>query len=463
MPPNPEANMNMELENGWDNLIASYWSLSRTFWYLSIGDIRCLRSVNRKQMIAIDSFIQSMRGSIHSLIGKEAFVIVGSFLTMDDLRNFNSVSHGCRFSVRKYSSLLPRDVRSLVRSWCEEEKSAMLMYSFECYQHPHHEFSLYHPPILQLSLGPMAFDVATNKMRGRPLEEVQINSLPPQNLGRREPFVCAIDKSLVFYCGGKSYVEGEHTAPWLWMSPMHWNSDYSTTCALLDINAGMWRRLQQMPEPRAGGAACRIGHRVFVFGGIKPDLRDSERSFETIIFNRPPFAFVFDLHEERWVGDHGIQNFPGIHQECHAAISIGPDAGIIVSRQQVFALNITDGVWSRLPNIPVHVGRVVCCRVIGNSKQKSQRLVVIGRNSWALLAISSIRGEVSSKEQQWRMSPDLCGSGLPNVALFCGDSVRVFSGNSWTSMECDIFSRTLFYNGFIRGDSNFVDFVEYSL
>ena len=455
--------MNTELENGWDDLMASYWSISRIFWYLSVRDIRCLRHVNMKQMVAIDSFIQSMPGSIHSRIGRNAFSIVGSFLSMNDLGNLNSVSHGCRFSVRKYSTLFPRDVRSLVRSWCEKEKSAMLMYSFECYQRLHPEFVLYHPPVLKLSLGPTSFDIATNKLIGRPLEEVQINTLPPQNLGRIEPFVCVIQKSLIFYCGGISFVEGEHTIPWRWMSPMHRNSGYSTTCALLDINAGIWRSIQQLPEPRAGGAACRIGHRVFVFGGIKPDLRESERSFETLIFNRPPFAFVYDLHEERWVGNHSIQNFPGIHQECHAAISIGPDAGIIVSRQQIFALNVTNGVWTRLPNIPVDVGRVICCRVIDSENRDDKILVVIGRNSWATLALSSSRGDVSCGEQQWRMSPDLCDSGLPNVALFYGNSVRVFSGKSWTAMESDLLSRTLLYNGFIRGESNSVDFVEYSL
>jgi hypothetical protein len=64
------------------------------------------------------------------------------------------------------------------------------------------------------------------------------------------------------------------------------------------------------------------------------------------------------------------------------------------------------------------------------------------------------------------MYPDLRGVGLPHVLLFYGNFVRVFSGNSWTWMDCVPFSATR-YNGFtfilIRGDSNAVGFLGYSL
>jgi hypothetical protein len=450
--------------NGWGRILPSYWNLSRTFWYLHIQDIQSLRAVNRGLKGAIDSFVGSMQGSFQAIIGRKAFCNIASFLTMDDLGSLNFVNMGCRFSVREYSASFPRDVRTLVSSWCRKEKPAMMMFSFECYQVLRPDFVLYHPPFLQVSLGPLAFDSCKKRLTGQPLSEVQINNAPPQNLGRREPFVCVADddRSQIFYCGGKSFVYGQSDQPWLWISPMHKSNDCSTTCGLFCTKTGMWRELEEMPEPRAGGAACKVGERIFVFGGIKQELSWFEQQpLETMLIDRPPFTLVFDLNEERWTSNHCISN-PG--KECGmpcAAVAMDESNVVVVLRnQEVLSLNLMDGKWFQLPNLPVLVGPVLCCHVI--EREGLKNLLAVGKNSWATICLSTSWEGVCSRGE-WIMSPDLRGLGLPHVLLFYGNSVRVFSGNSWTWVDCVKFSTTMLYNGFIRGDSNAVGFIGYSL
>lgn len=422
----------------WSNLIASYWCLSVTFWHLSISDMKSLGAVDKRLRASVDLFVRSMPGTIESTIGTEAFAVVGSFLSMDEFCILNAVSKGCRFSVRQYSTSFSRDVRALVRSWCEDKRAAMLMHSLECYQNSRPDFVLYHPPFLQVDLGSLAFDGGRMKLVGQPLKEVQVNSSQPRNLGRREPFVCTIDddRSLIFYCGGRSFVEVDRDDPWTWLSRAHVvTSQLSMACGVFNTKTGLWKALQDMPDSRAGGAACRIGKHVLLFGGI------DQESIETI-HRTPHFVLVFDLDEERWVGDHGIKSFPGAHpQECQAAVASG-DNVVIISRRQVFTLS-SSGMWTQFPSIPVLVGSVICCHII-ECYQQRPRLLAVGKNSWATLAVS--REEEVIPRGEWVMSPDVRDFGLPRISLFYGNSLRVFSGYSWKEMECHPVSHQTTHN-----------------
>eukprot|EP00804_Cyclotella_cryptica_P016913 CCRYP_001866-RA/>CCRYP_001866-RA protein AED:0.00 eAED:0.00 QI:0/-1/0/1/-1/1/1/21/456 len=435
----------MDTENRWDNLMQSDWLFSKTYKYLSIHDLSSLRAVNRYLNGAIDSFLDMLPGNILSIIGLRAFSILASYLSMDDVSNLNLVSNGCRFSARAYSTFLPEDVRRLVSSWCDKNSSAILMYNLQCFQEERPELVLYHPPFLKVSLGPMAFDKDSMKLKGLPLQEIHVNNVPPLNLGRTKPFVCTANDAgnVLFYCGGESFVEGFHGEHWL--SPMHLNHAATTTTGIFDTMTGLWRQLPSMPEPRSGGVACRIGRRVYIFGGMGTMLY----IMEATLSNRPAseFMLVFDLDEECWIPNPGIDDCRGGYDEneCQAAVAVDSETAIIIRRQQVLALNTTQREWTQLTPLPMRVGTVIACEIIRHPTLTGPTLIVVGKKSWAklVLPISIGRGVHGT---WWEVEPDLRGFGL-KVMRFHKNTVQVFSGNTWEWMESDDITRPSYYGG----------------
>ncbi|KAL7516678.1 hypothetical protein ACHAWX_001665 [Stephanocyclus meneghinianus] len=452
----------MDSAIGWETFMTCDWLVSKTFPYHSIHDLRSLRAVNTDLKRVIDLFIDTLPGNFQALFGRHASSVFLSYLSINDFCNLNIVSKGCRFSVRAYSTSLPRDVRALVSSWCGKKHFALLMYSLECYQRDHPDSVLYHPPFLKLSLGPMAFDKHTMKLKGQPLQEVEVNNSPPPNLGRIKPFVCAANDSgsAIFYCGGESFVEGNHDEAWL--SRRHLNHAYTVTSGLFDTKTGLWRQLPRMPEPRSGGIACRIGRRVFVFGGCEPVIN----MFGVNLYasSSSDFVLVFDLDEERWILDHGIEDFQG-DDECQAAVAVDTENAVVIRRRTVLSLNTKTGEWTRLPHLPMQVGAIIACHVIKHPSIPGPTLVAIGRKSWAKLFLSTTREEVG-QETRWVIEPDLCGFDL-KVMRFHRNTFQVFSGNSWAWMESDDITRTTYYGGSLlitrSNQGPTVGFAQYSL
>ncbi|KAL3799929.1 hypothetical protein HJC23_007402 [Cyclotella cryptica] len=433
----------MDTVIGWDTFMPCEWLVSKTFPYHSINDLRSLRAVNTALKGAIDSFVDALPGNFQAILGTRAFSVLSSYLSLNDFCNLNIVSKGCRFSVRAHSTSLPHDVRALVSSWCRKNHFALLMYSLECYHPRHPDSVLYHPPFLKLSLGPMTFDKHTMKLKGQPLQEVEVNNSPPPNLGRMKPFVCAANDSgsAIFYCGGESFVDGNHDETWL--SPIHLSHAYTATSGLFDTSTGLWRQLPPMPEPRSGGVACRIGRRVFVFGGFEPVIN----LFGVNVYDRPSsdFVLVFDLDDEQWILDHGIEDYQGGYDEFQAAVAVDTETAVIMRRRQVLSLNIKRSKWTRLPDLPMRVGAIIACHIIEHPTLIGPTLVAVGKNSWATLLLSTPREE-EAKDSRWEIEPDLCGFGL-KVMRFHKNTFQVFSGSSWTWMESDDITRTSYYGG----------------
>ncbi|KAL3804035.1 hypothetical protein HJC23_006426 [Cyclotella cryptica] len=455
----------MDAEYGWANLMPSDWLVSKTFPFITIHDLRSLRAVNTNLKSSIDLFVDSLPGNFQAIFGMRAFSVLASYLSMNDFCNLNVVSKGCRFSVRVYSTSLPRDVRALVSAWCEEHPSALLIYSLQCFQPERPELVLYHPPFLKLSLGPMTFDKGKMKLKGQPLEEIRVNNFPPLNLGRTKPFVCETNDSgsEIFYCGGESFVEGYHDETWL--SPIHVNHAYSATSGLFDTKTGLWRELPPMPEPRSGGVACRIGRRVLIFGGIKPLMH----MFGVNLHVRPAsdFVFVFDLDEERWITDHGFEDFQGGNDEheCQAAVAVDTDKVVIIRRQQVLLLNTKSKEWNQLPHLPMRVGAVIACHTVTYTGLLGAALIAVGKRSWAKLVIL-YDGGGNVEGTQWELEPDLRALGL-KMMRFHRNTVQVFSGNSWEWMASDDITRHSFYEGhlftMLSNQLPAVGFVKYTL
>ena len=462
----------------WQNILSADWLLSRTFSFLSVRDLRSLHAVNSNLKDSVDSFLNSLHGNFASNLGHDDALsgskdnfrpldVLISFLSMNDLSTLNQVSRGCRFSIRLYSTRLPAEVRRIVSTWSQEKGFAFLMHSFECTDRlPDSNLVVFHPPFLKLSLGSMAFDKESMKLIGQPLQEVQINGLPPHGLGRSKPFTCETDEpGVIFYCGGKYHMDTSSEDVWSWISRDHLVHDFSTTTALFDTKTGTWRTLPRMPEGRSGGMATRVGKRVYIFSGAEPTwdvfgvgLHANERT--------PEFVMVFDLEQEQWITSHGIDSFPGgqFHQgygECHGVTSFGADI-IVVSKREVFRLNTNNGQWAELPPLPMKVGVIQTCRVVIHHSTGVPMFIAFGKKTWAQIALTTERTtERWGQDRQWDITPDLRDYDLKVVRLH-KDAIQLFSGNSWELMKSQNNAHTIFYGGYISSNSSTLSVVGHS-
>ena len=447
-------------QHQWPNLLSDEWIVSGIFRFLSVRDLRSLHAVNSSMKCSIDSYLNSLTGNFASKLGNNDALsrnevnsrplsLVLSFLSMDDLNALNQVGIGCRFSMRLYSTRLPPEVRRVMSTWCQEKGFAFLMHSFECgdRRRPDSDRILFHPPFLKLSLGQVAFDEESGKLVGQPLQEVQINGLPPVGLGRTKPFTCETDEpGVIFYCGGKRYFNETRDNVWSWISEEHLIHDCSTTTALFDTKTGTWRTLPSMPEARSCGKATRIGKRVYIFSTPRPfadtwgvGLHAGER-------NDSKFVMVFDLEQEQWIDDSSIEPFPGgrFGDECDQVTSFGADI-VIVCKHEVFRLNTNTGQWTKMPKLPMKVGVIQSCRIVKHLSLNEPMFIAFGKKTWAQIALSSVRPtEFYGQDQLWDITPDLRGYDLKVVRLHKG-AIQLFSGNEWTMMKSQ--SNTRFYGG----------------
>jgi hypothetical protein len=357
-----------------------------------------------------------------------------------------------------------------------------MMHGLECYHRSDEDMRnvAYHPPFFKLSLGPMAFDPESNKLKGMPLQELRVNDMPPLNLGRKKPITCTTDdsESVIFYCGGDSFVEGdrfeEASSNSGWVSDDHVDLSDSTTTAFFDTRTRIWRMAPAMPFARSGGAAVRVCQRVYVVGGLNSnELRITEADLN---HNSPSkFVLVFDLDEERWVHDHGIQKYTGRYDKCDAACSAknGVDI-IIVSGHFVFTLNTISGEWRGLPTLPMRVGAVFVLHLVRDPSLPHPFLVAFAKSSWATLILDSSREMIYDddndeeeeddeevQEWKWEMEPDLSNYNL-KVARFSRDKVKIFSGNSWAWVDSDDVDKRLFALGFLTRGLLTSSLTEYS-
>ena len=445
-----ESTMN---HHQWQDLLYQEWIVSRIFSFLSVRDLRSIHAVNSSLQCSIDSFLNSLPGNFASNLGHNDALssnevnsrplnLVLSFLSLDGLKALNQVSRGCRFSIRLYSTRLPRKVRRIMSTWCQEKGFAFLMHSFECSdRRPGSDRILFLPPLLKLSLGQVTYDKESGKLIGQPLQEVQIDGLPSLGLGRTKPFTCETDEpGVIFYCGGEQYFNEMRDNVWSWISREHLISGHSTTTALFDTKKGTWRTLPSMPEGQSGGAATRIGKRIYTFSGRQPIGRLYPGGRNT------KFVMVFDLEQEQWIDDPGIEPFPGgrYGDECDQVTSFGTDI-VIVCGQEVFRLNTCSGQWTEMPRLPMKVGDIQTCRIVKHLSLNVPMLIVFGKKTWAQITLSSVRPtEFYGQDRLWDITPDLRGYDLKVARLHKGE-IHLFSGDSWTLVKSQ--NNTSFYGG----------------
>lgn len=228
---------------------------------------------------------------------------------------------------------------------------------------------------------------------------------------------------------------------------------------ILELGYGGWHPQCRLREARSGGAAVRVCQRVYVVGG----LNSNELRITVADLNhnsRSKFVLVFDLDEERWVHDHGIQKYTGTYDKCDAACSAKNDVDIIiVSGHFVYTLNTISGEWRGLPTLPMRVGAVFALHLVRDPSLPHPFLVAFGKSSWATLILDSSRKMINDddndeeeddeevQEWKWEMEPDLSNYNL-KVARFSRDKVKIFSGNSWAWVDSDDVDKRFFALGF---------------
>ena len=365
----------------------------------------------------------------------------GGYLTFDDLRSLSAVSKCVRRGIKKYVRTLPADVQDLLCTWCGKSPTALIFYRLRAYSFDGE--SIWNPnPVLRFSVGSLTYDLEYEELIGQPWKNIAGES-QPQWLGSF-PNVCTAndDGSKLFLCGGTQCM-GENGSGWVSKDKIIKKGD-TRAAALFDTNTGEWEKLPDMPSEGWRSRLCRIGSRIYVIGGGRRD----GSIIRTIL--------CFDLDQSAWV-DSGCDDFPGEAQITSSAIAALNDATILVAggdcpgdlcgttSRQVFSLDVTTGVWSRLNDLPRYiVDDVKVCRGIrmGGLWVQQKGFIVKSRtgseSNFVFQHGDTLLQLLPSGE--WEVAPDLRGLGLATIYSHQMETeMKVFTGKSWIDLSTEGF------------------------
>jgi len=150
--------------------------------------------------------------------------------------------------------------------------------------------------------------------------------LPPMPEGLQHFGMAAIGKSVIV-AGGYSTAHPDSPGSHAW---------------IFDVQSAQWRRIADLPAPRAGLALVAVNDTVYAVGGLGASARQSYR---------------YDVAGNKW-----IAAFSPLPEERsgHAAVAVGNKIFVIGGQppggkaaSDVFVLDTVHGSWSEGPKLPV--------------------------------------------------------------------------------------------------------------
>jgi hypothetical protein len=291
----------------------------------------------------------------------------GRYLPLGAFRVLAYTNRKCKQKIHEWVISWPRSDQQHFQNWSSQVHwSNVLVFGVHSAHPSRHDIMLYKNPmpILRFSLDNLAYDSTSGNFIGRPWSVLITATDYPLSLGRLHPCVCAADRlgGKIFYCGGRIMTESNDSL----VSQADLIATVSNVTAIFDVQRLSWRRLPDMPEGRYNAGVFRVGHRIFVLGG-EADA------------DHPPQCILqcFDLELEEWLDETDLPPYPG---RAFAGFAVGAvdQTTIIVagggaSKQfhfeigpimdatfEVFALDVENCSWSRLPDLPRQVGAWPC-------------------------------------------------------------------------------------------------------
>ena len=341
------------------------------------------------------------------------------FLSFGDLHNLFKSNKVGKAVVQSLTAAWPDEIRELVRTWCKGPDEFLIIVNTDvsCTRFQEEGFAQhrYPPPIIKFQVDSLSFDKETGKVRGQPWSEVIPKNRQPQGLGCHQCCCYANDaKTEIFVCGGELLVpEGQDDGTLTWFYQNAIVRRDSRISGLFDLETRRWTELPSVPLPNCNSArAFRIGARVYIIGSGIPIL-------------------WFDLDTMRWeLGLDGSYIFPrealedfevNVIRNNEVIVAGGYWEGNVGYSREVFSLNMTSGLWTRLPDLPevfaLDEYKYSCSLSNGT-------MCIMNRHCWATLPHGG---------REWRMNPGLEGEGIKAVTLH-EHMCKVFAGSTWIEL-----------------------------